>query len=137
MAHYVFADRARRRGLPAVTLSMGTLGLAMHRAADEAIAACAEVDVDLTPHRSQGLSLGVLRAATHVFIMEEQHRAAIARLDPELARRTIMLGAWDPEGGGETIDDPVNQPITAFRQCLGRLERAIDRFLDAQQQVPR
>lgn len=129
MAQVVFSEAARTRGVDHLSISMGTLGLMNAPAADEAIAACADRGIDLRAHRSQGLNRMLLQRASHVFVMEAQHRdAVVARgVDPA---RVHYLGAFDPEDPREEIDDPVDQSQEVFEACLDRIVRAIDSFLD-------
>jgi protein-tyrosine phosphatase len=133
MAEALFRRALASRGVGGMAISMGTLNLTGRAAAPHAIEALDEIGVDLRGHRSQGLSLGLLRAADAVFAMESMHVAELGRLAPDLAGRVDLLGRWapDPEAGGEEIPDPIRDPIETYRAVRDRMVAAIDHFLDA------
>lgn len=129
MAERLLMARARERGMRAMAISMGTLNLQGRSAARGAVEALQEIGIDLSGHMSQGLSPGLLRMATHILVMEQAHADAIHRLDPGLSERVALLGRYD--GGNDEIDDPVGQPVEAFRICRDRLDACISAFLDS------
>lgn len=126
----------RERGLSAAVLSMGTLNLFGRSAASNAIAACKEIGVNIEYHSSQGLGRGILEAASHVLVMEEQHAEAISRVAPGASKNTTFLGAWDQPAQPE-IADPVGKDIEAFRRCRDRIVSGLEHFLDQHQQIGR
>lgn len=128
MAERLFLAAARQRGVDAMAISMGTLNLVGRSASREAIEALRQIGVDLSDHRSQGLSIGLLRHADRVLVMEHAHRRRLLALDSVLADRIELLGQHDPAGPDE-IDDPVDQPLPAFIATRDRLVRAIDGLL--------
>ncbi|MCB9531042.1 MAG: hypothetical protein H6698_01330 [Myxococcales bacterium] len=130
MAERIFAAELRQRGLPGVALSMSTLMLQGRHAASNAIAALAEIDIDLRGHVSQGLSVGLLQRASAILVMEPTHREAVLAADPALDARIELLGRFDPDRPSTTIEDPVGQDLDAFRACRDRLVRCIHHWLD-------
>jgi protein-tyrosine phosphatase len=129
MAEYMLKHEAKQRELSARVVSMGTLGIVGRQAAREAIAVMDEWDIDLRPHRSQGVSLAVLGACSHIFVMEPEHQEFITRMAPRLKPKLHLMGMWDPELRSERVDDPVNLDIEVFRTCRDRLHRSIEHFL--------
>lgn len=129
MAVGVFSHEAQLRGIDQLTISMGTLGIMNAPAADEAIAACERIGIDLRSHRSQPVSAQLLQRATHIFIMEVQHERALAA-QGITGPHVQYLGAWDPEDPTPQIDDPVDQSQEVFDACLLRIVRATQHFLD-------
>lgn len=129
MAQAVMSHEAQVRGIECLTISMGTLGIMNAPAADEAIIACDGLGIDLRSHRSQAINRNLLQRASHVFVMEPQHEAAVlaAGVDPS---RVYYLGAWDAEDPRPQIDDPVNLSQEVFDHCLARIVRATRHFLD-------
>ncbi len=130
MAERLFLAAAQTRGAPAVAVSMGTLGLRARRADPHAIDALAEIGLDVSDHRSQPLSVGILRNATSVLAMERMHIDEVLRRDPMLRARTHLLGSFDDAETPE-IADPVGGALDDFRVCRDRLARAVDAFLEA------
>lgn len=131
MAQYIFEAEAQKRSIAHVAISMGTLGLLSQEPPPEATQACEELDIHIEFHRSQPLSNAVLKHATHIFVMEEQHVEALKKIGVQ-GDRVQFLGVWDLEDPRPEIDDPVNQPIETFRHCRDRILRAVRHFLDTQ-----
>ena len=127
MAEVLFRTALDARGLSGASLSMGTLELQGERASKNAIEVMRARGVDLTRHRSQGLSAGILRAADRVFVMERQHIDALNRRAPGLGSKAELLGRFD--GGPEEIDDPVNQDLETFEACAARIEACLSAVL--------
>lgn len=136
MAEGIMKKMARDRGLSAAVLSMGTLNLVGRSASSNAIAACAEIGVNIEYHASQGLGRGILEAATHVLVMEQHHADAVKKVAPAAAANTTFLGAWDQPAQPE-ISDPVGKDIEAFRRCRDRIVLGLEHFLDQHERLGR
>ena len=134
MAAAQFKVACKSRGVPATIISMGTLGLNARPAAAEAIEAMDELGIDISGHRSQGISAGILAMATHIFVMEQKHADMIRRVQPGAAPRTLLLGSYENPDVPE-VEDPVNQSIVEFRACRDRMQTAIDNFLNRYQSL--
>ncbi len=132
MAAAQFKAACKARGIPATVISMGTLGLNARAAATEAVEAMEEVGIDISGHRSQGISAGILGIATHIFVMEQSHFDMIKRAQPAAAPRTLFLGSYENPDLPE-VEDPVNRSIDEFRRCRDRMQTAIENFLDRYQ----
>ncbi|MFT6629025.1 MAG: protein-tyrosine phosphatase [Flavobacteriales bacterium] len=130
MAERLFAHLAKERGLPHATLSMGTLGIQRSRASNHAIDVMRERGVDLTAHRSQGLSRGILSKATHIWALEQHHADAVLSLAPDLRPRVALLGKFT--GPPDGILDPVNQDREVFVRCAIRIEASLNAWLDSE-----
>lgn len=131
MAERIFAHELRERGRKGVAISMSTLGLHGRAASSNARAAVEELGISLSGHRSQAVSAGLLGHADVIFVMEQAHRDYVLRAAPAVGPRVILMGALDPEGGPAEVDDPVGQPIEAFRICRDRIYRALNAWMDA------
>lgn len=131
MAERLFAAAATRRRIEHKALSMGTLNLQGRPASNEAIEALRLVGIDLSDHRSQGISIGLLNHADRILVMEQAHEARLRQLSPGLSPKIALLGEFDPDRSGpDEIDDPVGQPLEDFIECRDRLIRCIEAFLD-------
>jgi len=128
MAEVIFRARASAQGIPHMALSMGTLNLHGRRADRFAVRALAELDLDGSEHRSQGISIGLLQHATHVLAMETHHVDAVVRIAPQLSQRISLLGAYD-EAPVDQIDDPVGGTLDQFRACRDRIIVCVDGFI--------
>ena len=130
MAQYILEARAQARGLAALSLSMSMIGLDGAPAAPSAIQVCRDIGIDLEDHRAQPINRALLRAATHVLVMEPIHEQAA--LDSGVpASRIHYLGGFDPEDPSPVIADPHQRAMEDFIHCRDRILRAVDGFLDA------
>ena len=127
MAQGILMAKARARNLRAMSISMGTLYIQNRQASPEAIEVCEEMDVDISKHRSQGLNLGILKMATHIFVMTHRHRDAVLALDPSLASKTILLGKYG--SGPDEISDPIGYSSEFYREIRDQIEDSINGFL--------
>jgi protein-tyrosine-phosphatase len=99
--------------------SAGTLGIEGAPAHPHAVAVCREIGVDISAHRSRGLTAALVRQADWIYVMEEHHGVAARTLVPELGENVIALG---PLAGKPWIDDPIGSwfrgPFRATRDEL-------------------
>lgn len=137
MAAVLLEQKLEKRKTPAVIISAGTLGLTGHQAAVHARAAVQALGLSLEGHRSQGISLGLLRMADDLVIMSTRHEAAILGLDPALEERLVRLWHYDDETReGSGIPDPVGQDLAAFIACRDLLDRCLDAWIDERFEAP-
>jgi protein-tyrosine-phosphatase len=110
-------------------LSAGTAAWDGQPASAGAIEAAARAGLDLSAHRSQRPSAGLLSGADLVLVMEPEHtRAAVALgADP---RRTHVLSEW-PEPGEQAVvvSDPFGGSLEVYEECLGRIRRHARRIV--------
>jgi protein-tyrosine phosphatase len=71
--------------------SAGTAGWEGQPAMEEAVAAAAELGIDIAGHRARELGAEHIRAADLVIGMTEEHVEAVRELDPSAAARTFTL----------------------------------------------
>ena len=120
------------RGGPAhvVVDSAGTLGITGAPASAEAIAALAELGIDLATHRSQALEETTLRSSDLVICMDRGHLETLARLYPGGRDRRLLVRAFEqapsPAADPPDLDDPVGQPLAVFRAQLRTLQLCLD-----------
>ncbi|MFP4597362.1 MAG: low molecular weight protein arginine phosphatase [Persicimonas sp.] len=117
------------RGTPAAVISAGTLGLQGRPAAANSVAVGAEIGLDLDSHRSQGVSVPLLRMADHIVVMAPRHENELVRKDPGLAKNIVRLWEYLDEDL-EGIPDPVGKDIEAFRVMRERVKEALERWLE-------
>ncbi len=102
--------------------SAGTGARAGERASEEAVELLAERRIDLTKHRARLVGVEQLRGADEVLAMTAGHLRQLRQRAPELEARCILL---DPDGND--VADPIGAGMRAYRQCLGQIERALER----------
>ncbi|HXY69199.1 MAG TPA: hypothetical protein VEH62_07090 [Gemmatimonadales bacterium] len=122
-----FAAGAARRLLPAyVDVASAGFLAAGRRSPSDAVAAAAELGVDLAGHRSQLITGAHLVNTDLVVVMDREQRRRVLAMRPGLAGRVLLLGDLDPEPGPwRDVPDPVNQPLDAFRSAYARIDRCV------------
>lgn len=86
-------------------------------AAEEAIEALQQRNIDLSGHESQPLTERLLHYADHVYTMTRGHREAILSLLPELEERVQLLSR-----SGKDISDPIQFGLDEYIRCAGEIE---------------
>lgn len=132
-AEYMRHRAARERLFHVVVDSAGLLGIEGARASPEAIRVLGEEGVDLSSHRSRGLSETDLRSADLVLVMGPDHLEFLERRFPEIGPRRLLLRAFerspDPERGAPALDDPIGQPIEVYRRCFESIRTSVDHLV--------
>ncbi|MFC1761049.1 Sua5/YciO/YrdC/YwlC family protein, partial [Planctomycetota bacterium] len=100
-------------------LSAGTMDLPGIPASSGSLNACNERGVDLSQHRSRGLSSALIESSDLIFALTNSHRMAVLAECPQAAVK-CMLVSIDGD-----IPDPVGQPLEVYRHCADRIEDAI------------
>lgn len=114
-------------GLQIEIRSAGTLGLVDRPAEPRAVAVCREIGVELGDHRSQGLTVDLVRWADTIYVMEDVHALVVRELVPDVGEIVIQLG---PLVGKPWIQDPLGSWFKApFRRLRDDLRAAIRRAL--------
>lgn len=120
----VAADQVLAHGLCARSAGTGTMpGMP---ASAGAVAAAAELGIDLSGHRSSLVSDHLLRAADRILCLSPSHAAVVCELAPDAAERVELL---DPAGGG--VSDPFGAGVEVYRQTRNEIARHIEARLDA------
>ena len=100
-------------------LSAGTLGMSGMPATAEAIAACAAKGIDISSHRSTGLSRQLVNESDIIFAMGRVHRQLIASISTEAAEKCMLLA------DNEDVCDPIGKPQRVYNECAERIEKAV------------
>ena len=109
-------------GITVRARSAGTLGIRESAAAPKAIAVCKEVGVDISAHRSQGITHELISWADWVLVMELAHASHLREYYPEVGERMLPLGNF---AGTAEIPDPIGGWKWTFRRVRKQLERAL------------
>ena len=83
--------------------------------------ACEEIGVDISDHRSAGLTRTSLEDASAIFCMTESHRALINMYFELPPGYPIFLMREFIEGESKELPDPYGQDIDVYRQCRDRM----------------
>lgn len=90
----------------------------------QAVAAMSKRGLDLSGHRSRGVTAEMVRAADHVFVMTPSHYLAMTDLAPDAGDRIKLLKEESP------IEDPFGTDDSAYETCAASLEAALRKRLD-------
>jgi protein-tyrosine-phosphatase len=79
-----------------------------------------ERGLDISHHRSQGVSTELLREFDLILVMEDMHRKSLQRNFPEAADKVYLLTAMADQEGN--VDDPVYGTKETYRATVEELE---------------
>ncbi len=123
MAEVLAQGRTLGDGTVIEARSAGTLGITDHPADPLAVRVCAELGLDLSRHRSQGLSARLVDEATWIPVMTLDHAATVRERFPSAGARIVLLG---PFGGRHEIADPLGGGVERFRASRDELAACVD-----------
>lgn len=121
-----------RRGLERKTSWSGRvfsagIGALVGQAADETVQAMMLArGFDLSMHRARQLTLGHLRQADLVLVMENHQRQAVLDMDPTARGKTFLLGHWS----NAEIPDPYQRGEMAQSKAIELIAAATTAWLD-------
>jgi len=135
MVAEILRHRAGERGLDHLVVeSAGTLGLSGQPASPEAVAALAEIGIDLSHHRSRGLAAADLQRASLVLVMTRGHLDELALRYPRPAVPRRLLRAFErgstPDPEPPDLADPIGHPIEVYRQQRALIQTSVAHLLD-------
>ncbi len=105
--------------------SVGTHAVEGLPASDNAIAACAEVGVDLRAHRSRALTAERLREAAVVVTMARTHLDQIRFWHHRRLQNIFLLRSFDPRADAADVSDPIGADLAAYRSVREAIRRSI------------
>lgn len=132
-AEYLRA-RAVHSGLSHVVVdSAGLLGIEGASAAPFSIEVGKEAGLDLTRHRSRGITTTDMRTSDLVLGMTLTQLETLERRYPAAAQRRLLLRAFEgsphPRGGAPELADPVAGPIEGYREAFAVIRTCIDHLV--------
>ena len=111
--------------------SAGLTAVEGDKASGNSVAACEEVGLDLSDHRSSTLTQGTLQNASAIFCMTESHRALmqmyfeLSEDAPIFLMREFMEGVPDKE-----LPDPFGQDLAVYRDCRDKMIEALPSIIE-------
>ncbi len=127
MAEGLALDYARQRGWSVECRSGGIMGLIDKEAAPNAVRALREINIDISGHRSQGITDEMIDWADHILVMELQQAIKLRERHSNLGTKVLQLGSF---GGMVEVDDPVGGWRWRFRRSRDDIQRCVQAFMD-------
>lgn len=112
--------------------SAGTMGINNSHASIEAVVALWEKDIDISKHRSKGVTSKLLKEADIIFVMAENHRIYLKNLFPDIRDNVFLLKTFDRDSnykGDISIKDPIGGTIETYKDSRDAIEKEIDRIM--------
>lgn len=129
MCESIAEELLEARGIPAVVISAGTLGIVGREPALAAQKAISEIGLELSGKRSQGVSPALAEHADYLPVMEPKHEEYLLDRVPDAEASIVRLWEYADEDL-RRIDDPVGEDIDAFRQTRDLLYQCIENWID-------
>ena len=131
MAASYFRHRAARADLSHIVVdSAGTLGIDGAEASPEAIEAMAEIGIDLSAHRSRGITEGDMRTSDMIVVMALHHFEELELRFHGTTDRIVLLRAFEegstPQIGPPDLDDPIGARIGVYHTQRDLISGCLD-----------
>ena len=121
----------KEMGLKVESLSAGTLGLKERPADPKSVKVCSEINIDISNHRSQGITQELVDWATYILVMERRHASHLRKHFHNVDDKIMELGTFS---GRSSVPDPIGGWTYKFRGCRKQIDKALRNFLT---QVPK
>ena len=125
LAAVMIQEKLKAAQIPAVVISSGTLNINGQPAASHSQTIAIEHGLDLSHHRSQGISKGFVDVCNYVVCMSPKHADRVL----QLSRGAAVVRLWEYLNLDE-IKDPVGQSLEVFRECGNIIDEALDLWID-------
>lgn len=134
MAAEYLKHRAAHSGLAHLVVdSAGTLGIVGAPASPEAIRTLREAGLDLTGHRSKGISAADVRSSDLLVGMARDHLEYLAEHHPDGNDRRLLLRAFehgaDPDPDARDLPDPIGEAVEVYREQFGLIRTCVDHLV--------
>jgi len=112
--------------------SAGILGLRNQPATIYAQEAAKIWDLDLSPHRSQGLTPELIARADLIFAMAPEHYREVLRLHQQAEDKTYLLKSFpDNTLEGDSIADPIGMDLEYYNEVFLEIGEYLGQHLPA------
>ena len=110
--------------------SAGIAGLIDYPATENAIEAAKLWDVDISGHRSRGVSNEIIESTDLILAMSSNHVDYVLNLNSEARNKTFLLKGFPRSfsPAQENVHDPIGGPLELYNQTYLELDETIRRF---------
>jgi protein-tyrosine-phosphatase len=100
-------------------MSAGTLGLRNQQATMYAQEAARIWDLDMSPHRSQGLTEELIAQADLILVMSPEHHREVVKRVRKADEKTYLLKSFpDNDLDGESVSDPIGMDLEYYNEVF-------------------
>jgi protein-tyrosine-phosphatase len=112
--------------------SAGTLGIEGQPASEFAIKAVGELGLDLSGHRSQGVSARHLDEADYLVAMAPEHAREVWMQRPATEPRIVRLWIYTTRKGRlQRIDDPIGKSYEVYVEARDNIRECLQNWIGA------
>ena len=111
-------------------ISAGVSANPGERISENSITAMKKVGLDLSRHRAQMLTQGMLDEAVAVLCMTESHRSLILRDADPPSKNIFLFREFLPPGSAREIPDPYGMALPAYEASRDEMVEAIPSLLE-------
>lgn len=134
MAEAVLKKRLKEKNINNVNVSSaGVMMLGGMGASDMTRFVLKKEGIDVSGHRSRGLSPGLIDASDIILVMERLHEKRILELAPEAKNRVFLLKEFakmDDSDAELDITDPIGSDERFYQETLDVIKQAVERIID-------
>ncbi len=112
-------------------ISAGTMGLQNEPASAEAVSALLEWGINISGHRSRGVTKHLIENSNMIITMAENHYDLLRRHFKRAKENIFLLRTFDRQGpvSDKSIADPIGQGPNVYRQARDTISAEIKRIL--------
>ncbi len=136
MAEYLFNHYMAKTVIPTKWIAKSAgIRPVLSKATEEAVMVMSELGIDISGHRSQIISVEILKWADIIFVMEPWHIDRVMEKGGYLQQKAIMmLGNISPKE--KIVKDPYGDSIAVYRKTRDMLYDMIVRLIGEIKDVP-
>lgn len=130
MAEALFRHLAEQNGKAIEAASGGTAAFGGQGASGNAILALRELGIDLSTHRSKGVTPKMIDEADLVLAMTRSHKAQLLAIKPDASHKIFTLAEYCAEDNGRDISDPFGGDLNTYKRCRDEIAENLKKLID-------
>lgn len=110
--------------------SAGTSALGGSPASAGAMAAMADLGIDISGHRSRRLTREMIDGADMIVVMGASHRDQVVRMSQAAADKVFLLKSFGPGAPAEDVEDPVGMSNDIYRRIRDEIDAELPDLIE-------
>ena len=103
-------------------------------ASDETLRVMRQHGIDMSDHKSRGITAAMVRSADRIFVMENMHKFSILREWPEAAEKTHLLTEYSRHskvrGNEIDIPDPIRMSSDFYKNVFQVIRECVEHIAE-------